>query len=177
MRYNIHSDKLKITKNVKDYIIEKLNKLNKYFIESDNLTARIVIKIKNVNQKIEVTIPTKSFVLRGEETNERLLAAVDLVVDKLERQIRKNKTKLQNKKANNKIIDDFNFVDGLDDEYSKKKIVRRKKLEMKPMSEEEAILQLEMLDHDFFIFRHATIDRVCVLYKRKSGQYGMIEIS
>ena len=151
------------TDSIKEYIESKLEKLNKYF-SADNLTATVVTKKEGRNQKIEVTIPTNSFTLRNECVNEDLYAAIDNVVDKLERQVRKNKDKI-NKKNNKKIIEDFDYI--LEDEFQdEEKIVKRKKLELKPIDEEEAIIEMEML---------VDTNEICILYKRKSGNYGIIE--
>ena len=160
------------TESIKDYIESKIERLTKY-LNDDSLTATVVTKKEGRNQKIEVTIPTDSFTLRNEAVNEDLYAAIDNVVDKLERQIRKNKDKI-NKKNNKRIIDDFDII--LEDEfYESEKVVKRKKLELKPMDEEEAIIEMEMLGHDFFVFRDSDTDKICVLYKRKNGNYGIIE--
>ena len=160
------------TDSIKEYIESKLEKLNKYF-SADNLTATVVTKKEGRNQKIEVTIPTSSFTLRNECVNEDLYAAIDGVVDKLERQVRKNKDKI-NKKNNKKIIEDFDYI--LEDKFQEEeKIVKRKKLELKPIDEEEAIIEMEMLGHSFFVYRDVDTDEICILYKRKNGNYGIIE--
>ncbi|MBQ1495802.1 MAG: ribosome-associated translation inhibitor RaiA [Bacilli bacterium] len=160
------------TDSIKEYIESKLEKLNKYF-SADNLTATVVTKKEGRNQKIEVTIPTNSFTLRNECVNEDLYAAIDNVVDKLERQVRKNKDKI-NKKNNKKIIEDFDYI--LEDEFQdEEKIVKRKKLELKPIDEEEAIIEMEMLGHSFFVYKDVDTNEICILYKRKSGNYGIIE--
>ena len=130
-------------------------------------------KLNGRFQIIEVTIPTKHFTLRNEESNEDLYAAIDSIVDKLERQIRKNKDKI-NSRINKTFIKDFN-VD-LQDEYEEEeKIVRRKSIELKPIDEEEAIMQMEMLGHTFFVYKDVESNEICVLYKRKDGNYGVIE--
>ena len=175
MRYDIHGDKLLITDAIKSYIDEKLSKLNKYFENAEKITARVVLKVRGRDQIIEVTIPMNSFTLRNEEANSDLYAAIDLVIDKLERQMVKNKTKMQSKslKAKNS---GFNFETIKEDDDDENEIVvKRKKLDTKPMSEEEAILQMNMLGHDFFIYRDAETNEVNVLYKRKDGNYGIIE--
>jgi putative sigma-54 modulation protein len=174
MKYEIHGDKIIVTDSIKQYVIQKLSKLCKYFEHSDDLTARVMIKAKNYKQTIEVTIPTQNFILRNEEYSDNLYTAIDLVADKLERQIVKNKTKLQNKLFKNK-VKDFNFDNVIDDEDKKQVVVKRKRLETKPMVEEEAIIQMDMLGHDFFIYRDAHENTISVLYKRKDGNYGIIE--
>ena len=93
MKYNIRGDKMLVTDSIKNYVETKLDRLNKYFTE-DDLTANVLTKVRGNRQIVEVTIPTDKFILRSEEENEDLYAAIDLVSDKLERQIRKNKTKL-----------------------------------------------------------------------------------
>ena len=169
MQYIIRGDN---TKSIKDYIESKINKLDKYF-ENNDFTATVLTKKEGRNQKIEVTIPTTTFTLRNEAVNEDLYAAIDNVVDKLERQIRKNKNKI-NKKNNKKVIQDFELI--LEDEFIEdEKIVKRKNLELKPIDEEEAIIEMEMLGHNFFVFKDVDSENICVLYKRKNGNYGIIE--
>lgn len=160
------------TDSIKEYIESKLDKLNKY-INTDDLTATVVTKKEGRTQKIEVTIPTSSFTLRNECVDEDLYAAIDTVVDKLERQIRKNKDKI-NKKNNKKVIQDFEYL--LEDEFQEEeKIVKRKKVELKPIDEEEAIIEMEMLGHSFFVYKDVDTNEICVIYKRKNGNYGIIE--
>ena len=169
MQYIIRGDN---TKSIKDYIESKLSKLDKYFNTND-YTATILTKKEGRLQKIEVTVPTNTFTLRNEAVNDDLYAAIDNVVDKLERQIRKNKDKI-NKKNNKKIIEDFEIV--LEDEFvNDEKVVKRKRLELKPIDEEEAIIEMEMLGHNFFVYKDVDSDNICVLYKRKNGNYGIIE--
>ena len=100
MELNIRGDKLVVTKSIKDYIVEKMERLNKYFGNAKSIKASVIIRVKNNEQIIEVTVPTSKFTLRAEEKHVDLYAAIDLVVDKLERQIRKNKTKLNDKYKN-----------------------------------------------------------------------------
>lgn len=173
MKYNIRGDKMVITDAIKDYAESKLGKLEKYF-KDDDVTANVLTRVRGNSQIVEVTIPTSKFVLRSEEEHDDLYAAIDLVSDKLERQIRKNKTRLnRNVKENTK---EFNFDYVLEDEEeSKETIVKRKNIEMKPMDEEEAILEMELLGHSFFVYKDMDTNNVCVLYKRKDGDYGLIE--
>ena len=173
MKYNIRGDKMIITDAIKDYTETKLGKLEKYF-KDDDITAYVLAKVRGNSQIVEVTIPTSKFILRSEEENEDLYAAIDLVSDKLERQIRKNKTRLNRNIKDS--VKEFNFdFDIKDEEESKEKIVKRKNIEMKPMDEEEAILEMELLGHSFFVYKDMDTDKICVLYKRKDGDYGLIE--
>lgn len=181
MEINIRGDKIKVTKSIEDYAKEKLSRINKYIGDSEHIRATVVINVKGHNQKVEVTIPLKSVILRAEETRDDLYAAIDVVVDKLERQIRKNKTKIQSRKIKDKISKDL-MIDAIvaidddkEDEEESTKIVKRKTVEVKPMSEEEAVLQMELLEHQFYIFKDADTNKVAVVYKRKEGNYGIIE--
>ena len=173
MKYNIRGDKMVVTEAIRDYTEEKLGKLEKYF-KDDEITANVLTRVRGNSQIVEVTIPTSKFVLRSEEENDDLYAAIDLVSDKLERQIRKNKTRLNRNVKDN--IKEFNFdFDIKEEEDSKEKIVKRKNIETKPMDEEEAILEMELLGHSFFVYKDMDTNNTCVLYKRKDGDYGLIE--
>ena len=175
MEIIIRGEKMQITDAMKDYINEKLGKLEKYLENSDAVRANVIVKVKNHEQTVEITIPLKSFILRSEETKEDFYAAVDKTIDKLERQVRKNKTKLMAKQ--NKASYDFNFekIDFKEEIEDEHKVIKRKTIEVKPMNEEEAILQMELLNHDFFIFKNVNTNNLSVLYKRKDGSYGIIE--
>ncbi len=172
MELNIRGDKVTVTKSIKDYITEKMERLNKYFDRSKSVKANIIIRVKNNEQIIEVTVPTSKFTLRAEESHVDLYAAIDLVIDKLERQIRKNKTKL-NDKYKNIIQFDIPIEEEEDEDL---KIVKRKNIATKPMDEEEAILQMELLNHDFFVFKNVDEECVSVMYKRRDGNYGIINV-
>ncbi len=176
MEIFVRGDKIKVTKAIQDYAQEKLGRIEKYLGDSDSVRATVMVNVKGHNQKVEVTIPLKTVILRAEETRDDLYAAIDVVVDKLERQIRKNKTKLQSKKMKEIFSKDFMFeqIEKVEEENSDK-IVKRKKVEVKPMSEEEAILQMELLEHQFYIFKDSETDNIAVVYKRNEGNYGIIE--
>ena len=175
MKLNIRGDKLVVTDSIKAYIEEKVNKLDKYF-DNDDIEAKIVIKVANNREIIEVTIPTNKYTLRAEERNEDLYAAIDLVIDKLERQIRKNKTKLNDRYKKESFMDfNFDFIEEFEnDKEEDELIVKRKTIDIKPMDEEEAILQMELLKHDFFVFKNLDEECTSVLYKRKDGKFGII---
>ena len=173
MKCKIRGEKIKATEAIQEYIETKLSRLDKYFKETD-VEANVLIRVRNKDQIIEVTIPYDKYTLRSEERQEDLYDAIDLVIDKLEGQIRKTKTKL--KKQIKKNDDFFNFdYELLNEEKEERKIVKRKTLEMKPMDEEEAILELELLGHDFFIYKDVHTNEINLLYKRKDGNYGIIE--
>jgi len=171
MRIDIRGDKIKITESIRSYIEEKIGKLNQYFENPEELKAYIVVRVRNKEQIIEITIPTPKFSLRVETSHEDLYAAMDLSIDKLERQIRKNKTKMRRKF---KDILQYEMLMQEEEAQNESAIVKRKNISLRPMDEEEAILQLELIDHDFFIFKNIDTETISVLYKRKDGSYGII---
>ena len=167
MKFNIRGSKVKITSAINDYIEAKIGKLDKYLENPDEITANVVVRVKGNDQTVEVTIPMKKIILRAEDTHNDLYAAVDLVSDKLERQIRKNKTRI---KKRVKDITDINVNFKVEkDEDEKGKIVKRKLIETKPMNEEEAILQMNLLGHDFFVFTNDDTNQINILYRRKES--------
>ncbi len=171
MEVLVRSDKTTVTKAMKDYVKEKLSKLEKYTV-LDDVKATVFVKVRSYSQKVEVTIPLKTLILRAEEESEDFYSAVDLVISKLERQIRKNKTKLKKKEKTG--IKEFN-IDDIIDLSEDEKIVKRKKIEIKPMSLDEAILQMELLGHNFYMYKDSDLGSVALVYKRRDGGYGVIE--
>ena len=171
MEILIRGTKLEITDSMKGYVKEKLSKLDKYLVDQ-KAKATVLVKVHNYLQKVEVTIPLKTLILRAEEEQQDFYAAVDLVINKLERQIRKNKAKLQKREKNK--TKEFNIDDIIPIEETSE-ILKRKKIDVKPMSSEEAILQMELLGHDFYVYRDSETNAVNVVYKRKEKGYGVIE--
>lgn len=171
MKFNIHGKNIEVTDAIKGYIESKIGRVEKYFKNTD-LTATVTVRVRGKEQIVEVTIPASKMVLRAEEKHNDLYAAVDLVSDKLERQIRKNKTKARKNLKQTIIFNDFD-VDAAEDVDDS--IVKRKVIDTKPMSEEEAILQMELIGHDFFLFKNGKTNEICVVYKRKDKGYGILE--
>ena len=164
MKYNIRGDKLEVTSAIENYVENKLDRLNKYF-QNDEVVANVLLKVRGREQIIEVTIPADKYILRGEVGNDDLYSAIDLVTDKLERQIRKNKTRLSKQNKGYKDLN-LNFdieENDIEDESIKYNIVKRKTLEM------------NLLGHDFFVYKDMHSDNICILYKRKDGEYGILE--
>ena len=170
----IRGDKVKVTDSMKNYIEEKIGKLDKYLDNSDTVRANVVVRIRNKSQIVEVTIPLKSFILRSEEVQDDFYKSVDKAVDKLERQIRKNKTRLMSKQ-NSKNVKDFNLEVFNEDNIEDEKIEKRKKINIKPRDEEEAILQMELLNHQFYMYKDSATNKCAVVYKRENGGYGILE--
>ncbi len=175
MTLNIRGNKIEITNAIKSYIEEKLKKLDKYFEDPETINASVVVRMSGIDQIIEVTIPIKNAVLRAEERDKDLYAAIDFVSDKLERQIRKNKTRMHHKN-NKEMMNAFVDFNVSEEESTEGTIVKRKTFDAKPMSEEEAMLQMSLLGHDFFIFKDSETNSSAVIYRRKDGNFGIIEM-
>ena len=172
MRYIISGKNIDVTEGLKSAIYEKIGKLEKYFTPETEL--HITLSVEKDRQKIEVTIPVKGNIIRAEQVSNDMYISIDMVQEIIEKQLRKYKTKLIDRKQatinfNQAFIED----DNLEDE--KIQIKRVKKFAMKPMDAEEACVQMELLGHNFFVFRDADTDEVNVVYKRKGNTYGLIE--
>lgn len=178
MKISVRGDKIKVTEAMNNYVVEKLKKIDKYLDNPEEVNASVVVRVEKQGQKVEITIPLKNFMLRAEETQEDIYAAVDTIIDKIERQIRKNKTKLESQAKKSREVKGFvleEIIEVEEDEVEETKIVKRKKVDVKPMSEEEAVLQMELLGHDFYLFKDADTMKPALVYKRKDNQYGIIE--
>ena len=163
-RYNVRGENIEVTEAIRDYVEKKVGKLERYFNDVPEATAHVNLKVyTEKTAKVEVTIPLPFLVLRAEETSPDLYASIDLVVDKLERQIRKFKTKINRKSRETALVpptDGDLFTTEANDEEtngSDLDIVRTKRLSLKPMDSEEAVLQMNMLGHNFFIFEQWAI--------------------
>lgn len=179
LKFNIRGENIEVTPAIRDYVESKVEKVERYFNEDVNANANVNLKVYNDKQtKVEVTIPMKNVTLRAEERHDDMYAAVDLIVDKLERQIRKHKTKV-NRKFREREGAGIYFANVSHSEPSSEEeeytVVRTKQFDLKPMDQEEAILQMNMLGHDFYIFTDAESDSTNIVYKRKDGKYGLIE--
>ncbi|AYW45377.1 ribosome-associated translation inhibitor RaiA [Tetragenococcus koreensis] len=180
-RYNVRGENIEVTQGIRDYVEKKVGKLERYFNDVPEATAHVNLKVyTEKTAKVEVTIPLPYLVLRAEETSPDLYGSIDLVVDKLERQIRKFKTKINRKNrdtANAKVerAAIFNEEEPEEENGSDLAIVRTKRLSLKPMDSEEAVLQMNMLGHSFFIFEDAETNGTSIVYRRKDGKYGLIE--
>src|SRR5690625_4315220 len=177
MNYNIRGENIEVTTPIREYVEKKIGKLNRYFDTPPTSDVHVNLSVYNDEQQIEVTIPMTDLLLRAEEQHMDLYAAIDLVVDKLERQIRKYKTKV-NRKFRQKGAPKHIFAEienEKEEESDEIEIVRTKRFNLKPKDSEEAILQMDMLGHTFFVFTNAETDDTNVVYRRKDGRYGLIE--
>lgn len=170
MKYTIRGQKLEVTDAIRDYAISKIDKMEKYFENPDEVSVKVVFSIRGREQKVEITINSINFDLRSEVSHSDMYAAIDFAVDKLEQQMRKFKSKLMSKERVEIVYDE----DIIDDDVLEE-VVKRKKVYLKPMDEEEAIMQMELLGHTFFVFKDIKTEKVNVLYKRLDGAYGVIE--
>lgn len=173
MRFEIVGQNVSVTEGMRVKIETKLSFLDKYLLIDPETIARVVVKVHPNCQKIEVTIPTKIGQLRAEVEHEDLYAAIDLAIDKLEDQIRRQKTRLS-RKHKDKLAEAF--VEEDIDKLSEKDIpVKTKTIVAEEMDLEEAILKMEMLGHSFFIYTDSETETVSVVYRRNKGGYGLIE--
>jgi len=180
MHFNIRGENIEVTPAIREYVEKKITKLERYFSESPDANVNVNLKTYNdKTAKVEVTIPMSQLVLRAEEDHVDMYAAIDLITDKLERQIRKHKTKVNRKfREKGNATEFFGSVDNSAAtavEEDELEIVRQKRFNLKPMDSEEAILQMDLLGHNFFVYTDAETNSTNIVYKRKDGKYGLIE--
>lgn len=171
MNYMITGRNLPLTDALKDIVQKKMGKLEKYFNPETEIHVTLSVQ-KNIHT-IEVTIPANGRILRGEVSTEDMYLAIDSVIEKIERQIIKHKTKLEKKNHGETLR--FSNIPDYGESDNESKIVKTKRFAIKPMDAEEAVLQMDLLGHSFFVFRDASTDEVNVVYKRRDGNYGLIE--
>ena len=195
MNFNIRGENLEVTPALRGYVEKKVSKLERYFDTTPVADVHVNMEVQNSEKILEVTIPMPQLLHRAEETHTDMYAAIDLATDKLERQIRKYKTKVNRKfRQNGKTSEVFkNNIEELNEEIANGgvkeaplmdevteeddglEIVRTKRFNLKPMDTEEAILQMDMLGHNFFVFANSVSGDTSVVYKRRDGRYGLIE--
>lgn len=175
MQTIVRGKNITVTPALKEYAEKKVNRFEKFF-EGDLKHSTVVLSVEKDMQKVEVSIPLDGYLLRGEDQTDDMYKSIDNVVEKLERQVRKYKTRI------NKRIKDYSVLDLVADQITgvkevddEPKIVKTKRFAVKPMTGEEAILQMDLLGHNFYVYLDADTDEVNVVYKRKDGNYGLIE--
>ena len=174
MNIAVRGKNIEVTPALRDYVEKRVSKVTKYFSEVGNISA--VLEVEKSKQSVELTVSVDGIILRAQETTDDMYASVDLVIDKIERQIRKHKTKLMKKFRNgnngsqflSELVPDSTV---LEEDY---KVIKTKRFAIKPMTVEEAIMQMNLLNHDFFVFFDADDEAVSVVYKRSDGNYGLI---
>ena len=172
MNIIISGKNIDVTEGLREAVNEKLGKLERYFNESTEV--HVTMSVEKERQKIEVTIPMKGNIVRAEQVSSDMYCSIDLVEEIIERQLRKYKNKLVEKKQHAAAFNP-EYLDNSYEEEEEIKIIRNKRFEVKPMDAEEACVQMELLGHSFFVFRNAETDEINVVYKRKGNTYGIIE--
>lgn len=174
MKVIVSSKNVKSSEHLKATVEKKLEKLDKYF--SDDITANVMVSEQRDKQKLEVTISAAGTLFRAENTADVAYDAIEGVVEKLSTQMSRFKKKLQRKHKDTKVVvfDELPEYDEEDGGVDTVQIARRKDIELVPMNEEEAVMQMELLGHNFFVFLNMESDTVSVVYKRKNGNYGII---
>lgn len=174
MKFIVSGKNIDVTEALREKAIQKVGKLEKFFHK--DVEVHITMSVQKNRQIVEVTIPFNGITLRAEEENEDMYASIDRVVDRLEAQLIKNKTKLSKKIHHDSHGIKHEHMEGVrHDEEEHEYIIRSKKFAIKPMDVEEAVLQMNMLGHAFFMFLNSETSKVNVVYKRKDGNYGWIE--
>ena len=172
MKIIITGKNIEITEGLKTAVEDKIGKLDKYF--SEDTVAKVLLSVERDRQKVEVTIPMKGNIIRSEQVSNDMYVSIDLVKEIVERQLKKYRKKLTDKKQNALSFSQA-FLENGDAEEEEIKIVKTKRFDIKPMYPEDACIQMELLGHDFFVFCNAETDQVNVVYKRKGNTYGLIE--
>ena len=172
MRYIISGKNIDVTEGLKDAIYEKIGKLERYFTEDTEV--HVTFSVEKERQKIEVTIPMKGNIIRAEEESTDMYVSIDLVEEIIERQLRKYKNKIVERKQAGHSLSIAFAEEEIEDEESIE-IIRSKRFAIKPMDPEEACVQMELLGHDFYVFRNSETGEVNVVYRRKKNSYGLIE--
>lgn len=174
MRFIITGRNMVVTEGLREAVEEKLGKLDKFF--ASETEVHVTLSVQKEQQKIEVTIPVKGHIIRSEQESNDMYVSIELVEEVIERQLKKYKNKLIDKKRN---VADFapEYVDEDEEIFEEEevKIIRAKKFGIKPMNAEEACVQMELLGHEFYVFLNSDTNEVNVVYKRRDGAYGLIE--
>ena len=178
MAINVRGKNLDITPPLKEYVEKKVNKVTRYFDKTGDIT--VILKVEKGRHQsgnfhhVEVTLPVNGLLIRGEESSADMYASIDQVMDKIEKQIEKYKTKLEKKFRGGGFRADVASTVTLP-EPEEDSIVRTKRFSVKPMDAEEAVLQMNLLNHDFFMFTNIESEQVNVVYRRRDGRYGLLE--
>ena len=172
MRYTITGKNMNVTPGLREDVIKKIGKLERYF--NDDTEAVITLSVEKERQKIEVTIPVKGTIIPAEQVSDDMYVSIDLVEEIIERQLKRYKTKIVDKKQSAVAFSDL-FINEEEDAEEEIQIKKVKKFAIKPMDPEEACVQMELLGHNFFVFLNAETDEVNVVYKRRGNTYGLIE--
>ena len=173
MKYDISGKNIDLTEGLKAAIYDKLGRLEKFFAEDAN--AQVTLSVEKERQKIEVTIPMKGHIIRAEQVSDDMYVSIDMVTEIIERQVVRYKKKIIDQNQDAAYFQNAFIEEDYDDEDDEIQIIRSKRFAVKPMYPEDACVQMELLGHNFYVFRNAETDEVNVVYKRKGNTYGLIE--
>lgn len=174
MKMTIVARKMDLTSGMKEYVEKKIKKLDKFF--DDDTEAKVTMSVEKNRQKIEATIYSNNTIFRAEQVTSDMYVTMDKIIDDIERQIRKHKTRLEKKLKKDAFVD-MGVYESPVDEETEFKIIKKKSFTTKPMSDEEAILQMDLLGHTFFVYKNSETEHNNIVYKRKDGNYGIIEVN
>lgn len=176
MLLNFVGKNIELTESLKTQAERKFSKLDRYF--SEEVETKVTFSTQKGSKTVEVTVLLPGTILRAEETSDDMYASIDKAVDVLERQVRKYKTRLKKRYQNNETIrfENVGQYEPSITDTKDAKLIKKKNFSLRPMDIEEALLQMELLNHNFFVFLDDTSENVSVVYKRKDGNYGQIEV-
>ena len=173
MNYIISGKNIDVTEGLRQAVYDKLGRLEKFF--NEDTKAQVTFSVEKERQKIEVTIPMKGHIIRAEQTSDDMYVSIDMVVETIERQVVRYKKKIIDQNQDAAFVQNAFIEDDEYDEDDEIQIIRSKRFAVKPMYPEDACVQMELLGHNFYVFRNAETDEVNVVYKRKGNTYGLIE--
>ena len=173
MNYMISGKNIDVTEGLKQAVYDKLGRLEKFFNKDTN--AQVTFSVEKERQKIEVTIPMKGHIIRAEQVSDDMYVSIDMVAEIIERQVVRYKKKIIDQNQDAAYFQNQFLEEEDDDEFDEIQIIRSKRFAVKPMYPEDACVQMELLGHNFYVFRNAETDEVNVVYKRKGNTYGLIE--
>lgn len=177
--FTIRGKNIEVTPALRDYVEKKVGKVTKYFDNVGEIT--VLLTVSKDRHIVEVTVPVQGILMRGQESTMDMYTSIDLVIEKIERQIHKYKTKLEKRFREGSMKTELMAQQGAGvakkyaDEDTEAVVIKTKRFVVKPMDVQEAIMQMNLLNHDFFVYRDAKTEDVNVVYKRKDGKYGLIE--
>ena len=173
LNYIISGKNIDVTEGLKQAVYDKLGRLEKFFNEDTN--AQVTFSVEKERQKIEVTIPMKGHIIRAEQVSDDMYVSIDMVVEIIERQVTRYKKRIVDQEQDAAFFQNQFLEEEDDSEGDDISIIRSKRFALKPMYPEDACVQMDLLGHNFYVFRNAETDEVNVVYKRKGNTYGLIE--
>lgn len=172
MNVIVRGKQFKVTDALKDYVVKRVSKLERF--SDDFIDVNVTLSVEKERQRVEVTAPLSGMIIRGEEETDNMYSSIDLVVEKLERQIEKYRQRINKKRSKIK-EQSFEREEPEFEEEERDRIVRVKKINYKPMAVEEAVMQMNLIGHNFFVFINLETETMNVVYRRKDGDYGLLE--